>query len=85
MVPHFPENALAVDLLFQPAQCLLNRFAFFKSDLCQSDLTSSLSGLRRPLPGMSSLDLAQGDTLDSSPATVNGQLENLNDSFITGS
>jgi len=34
---------------------------------------------------MSSLDLAQGDTLDSSPATVNGQLENLNDSFITGS
>jgi len=77
MITHFPENALAVDLLLQPTQCLLYRFAFFQSDLCQSDLTSSLAGLRRPLPGMDSLDLAQGEKLDSGPVTVNGQLANL--------
>jgi len=49
VVPHFFQRALPVDFLFQPAQRLIYRFAFFQPDFRQ--LSHFLSGTKVEPPG----------------------------------
>jgi len=72
MSPCFPQCALAVQLLFQPPQCLLHRLTFFQSDFRQFRFTP-LSYAFHPeviRQGMKTLSVQQCDAHHSRHATA---------------
>jgi hypothetical protein len=46
MIADFLQSPFAIDFVFQPAQCAVDRFAFFKPDFGQLKFTSSLRSAR---------------------------------------